>query len=131
GLGGGVDPRLAARDSAILNSIMRGLTRRAAEARYDRIIEFAELQEFEDLKIKNYSSGMLVRLAFSVMIQVDADVLLIDEVLAVGDASFQQKCFDEFGRIRRSGATVLLVTHDMGSVQRFCDRAMLLVHGRL
>ncbi|MDX6682053.1 MAG: type transport system ATP-binding protein, partial [Solirubrobacteraceae bacterium] len=90
----------------------------------------AELHDFVDLKLKNYSSGMLVRLAFSVMIQVDAEILLIDEVLAVGDAAFQQKCFEEFARIRRSGATVLLVTHDMGAVQRFCDRAMLLEHGR-
>src|SRR5207244_5957994 len=77
-----------------------------------------------------YSSGMLVRLAFSVMIHVDAEILLIDEVLAVGDAAFQQKCYDEFERIRRSGATVLLVTHDMSAVQRFCDRALLLEHGR-
>ena len=109
---------------------MLGLSPREARARFDRIIDFAELREFADLKLKNYSSGMLVRLAFAVMIQVDADILLIDEVLAVGDAAFQQKCFDEFARIRRSGATVLLVTHDMGAVQRFCDRALLLEHGR-
>ncbi len=83
------------------------------------------------MRLKNYSSGMLVRLAFSVMIQVDADVLLIDEVLAVGDASFQQKCFDEFARLRREGRTVVLVTHEMGAVQRFCDRAMLLERGRV
>ncbi len=81
--------------------------------------------------MKNYSSGMLVRLAFAVMIHVDAEILLIDEVLAVGDAAFQQKCYDEFERIRRSGATVLLVTHDMSAVQRFCDRALLLEHGRV
>ncbi len=94
------------------------------------MIDFAELGDFVDLKIKNYSSGMLVRLAFSVMIHVDAEILLIDEVLAVGDAAFQQKCFDEFERIRASGATVLFVTHDMGAVKRFCDRALLLEHGR-
>ena len=88
--------------------------------RFDHIVDFAELRPFVDLKLKNYSSGMLVRLAFAVMIQVDADILLIDEVLAVGDAAFQQKCFDEFGRIRAAGTTVLLVTHDMGAVQRFC-----------
>ena len=89
-----------------------------------------ELRDFIDLKIKNYSSGMLVRLAFSVMIHVDAEILLIDEVLAVGDAAFQQKCYDEFERIRRSGATVLFVTHDMAATQRFCQRALLLEHGR-
>jgi hypothetical protein len=94
-------------------------------------MDFAELHEFAEMKVKNYSSGMLVRLAFSVMIQVDADVLLIDEVLAVGDASFQQKCFDQFARLRRSGTTVLLVTHDMGAVERFCDRAMVLERGHV
>ena len=87
--------------------------------------------EFAELKLKNYSSGMHVRLAFSVMIQVEADILLIDEVLAVGDASFQQKCFDEFIRMREEGRTVLFVTHDMGAVERFCDRAMLLERGKV
>jgi energy-coupling factor transporter ATP-binding protein EcfA2 len=110
---------------------MLGLSPREARRRFDAVIEFAELQEFVDLKIKNYSSGMLVRLAFAVMIQVDAEILLIDEVLAVGDASFQQKCFDEFERIHAAGKTVLLVTHDMGSVRRFCTRAMLLERGRV
>src|SRR5829696_4624344 len=95
-LGVGFNMELAARDNAILNAIMLGLTRAEAEERYERILDFSELHEFEDLKLKNYSSGMLVRLAFSVMIQVDADILLIDEVLAVGDAAFQQKCYDEF-----------------------------------
>jgi ABC-type lipoprotein export system ATPase subunit len=109
---------------------MLGLSPREARRRADGIIDFAGLEEFTELKLKNYSSGMLVRLAFSVMIQVDADVLLIDEVLAVGDAAFQQKCYEEFERIRSSGATVLLVTHDMSAVQRFCDRALLLEHGR-
>jgi ABC-type polysaccharide/polyol phosphate transport system ATPase subunit len=128
-LGVGFNPDLAARDNAILNAIMLGLTRSEAIERYDRIIEFAGLREFEELKLKNYSSGMLVRLAFSVMIQVDADVLLIDEVLAVGDAAFQQKCYDEFNRLRSENRTILLVTHDMGTVSRFCDRAMLLEQG--
>jgi ABC-type polysaccharide/polyol phosphate transport system ATPase subunit len=130
-LGVGFNPDLAAFDNVLLNATMLGLSPREARRRFDRIIDFAELREFVDLKIKNYSSGMLVRLAFSVMIQVDADILLIDEVLAVGDAAFQQKCFDEFGRIRRSGATVVLVTHEMGAVQRFCDRAMLMEHGKV
>ena len=129
-LGVGFNMDLAAYDNVLLNATMLGLSQRETRARYDRIIDFAELREFADLKLKNYSSGMLVRLAFSVMIQVDADILLIDEVLAVGDAAFQQKCYDEFARIRRSGTTVLFVTHDMNAVQRFCDRAMLLEHGR-
>ncbi len=130
-LGVGFNPDLPARDNALLNATMLGLSPREARRRFDSVIDFAELGEFVDLKIKNYSSGMLVRLAFSVMIHVDAEILLIDEVLAVGDASFQQKCFDEFERIRRSGATVLLVTHDMSAVLRFCDRALLLEHGRI
>ncbi|HEV3093386.1 MAG TPA: ABC transporter ATP-binding protein [Solirubrobacteraceae bacterium] len=129
-LGVGFNPDLPARDNALLNATMLGLSPREARRRFDSVIDFAELGEFVDLKIKNYSSGMLVRLAFSVMIHVDAEILLIDEVLAVGDAAFQQKCYDEFERIRRSGATVLFVTHDMSAVQRFCDRAMLLEHGR-
>jgi ABC-type multidrug transport system ATPase subunit len=115
----------------MLNATMLGLSPREARRRFDSVIEFAELGDFVDLKIKNYSSGMLVRLAFSVMIHVDAEILLIDEVLAVGDAAFQQKCFEEFERIRRSGSTVLFVTHDMSAVQRFCDRALLLEHGRV
>jgi ABC-type polysaccharide/polyol phosphate transport system ATPase subunit len=130
-LGVGFNPDLAAYDNVMLNATMLGLSTKEARKRYDRIIDFAELQDFTDLKIKNYSSGMLVRLAFSVMIQVDADILLIDEVLAVGDAAFSQKCYDEFGRIRRSGATVLLVTHDMSAVQRFCDRAMVMENGKV
>src|SRR4051794_11997261 len=95
-LGVGFNPDLAARDNVLINGIMLGLSPREALRRFDEIIEFAELEDFVDLKLKNYSSGMHVRLAFSVMIQVDADILLIDEVLAVGDASFQQKCFDVF-----------------------------------
>jgi len=130
-LGVGFNPDLAARDNVLLNATMLGLSPREAARRYDAIMDFAELHEFEDLKLKNYSSGMMVRLAFSVMIQVDADILLVDEVLAVGDAAFQQKCFDEFGRIRRSGATVLLVTHDMNAVRRFCDRALLIHKGNV
>jgi ABC-2 type transport system ATP-binding protein len=130
-LGVGFNPDLPARDNVVLNALMLGLSPREARARVASVIEFAELEEFADLKLKNYSSGMHVRLAFSVMIQVDADVLLIDEVLAVGDAAFQQKCFDEFHRLRAEGRTILLVTHDMSAVSRFCDRAVLLERGRL
>src|SRR4051812_39500546 len=128
-LGVGFNPDLAARDNVLINGVMLGLSPREALERYDRVIDFAGLREFEELKLKNYSSGMHVRLAFSVMIQVDADVLMIDEVLAVGDAAFQQKCFDVFNRLRDEGRTILFVTHDMGSVRRFCHRAMLLDRG--
>jgi ABC-2 type transport system ATP-binding protein len=130
-LGVGFNPDLEAEDNIVLNGVMLGLSPREARRRADAVIDFAGLGEFTDLKLKNYSSGMLVRLAFSVMVQVDADVLLIDEVLAVGDAAFQQKCFDEFNRIREQGRTVLLVTHAMSAVERFCDRAMLLERGNV
>jgi ABC-2 type transport system ATP-binding protein len=130
-LGVGFNPDLPARDNVMINATMLGLSPKEARRRFDSVIDFAELRDFTDLKLKNYSSGMMVRLAFSVMIQVDAEILLIDEVLAVGDASFQQKCFEEFERIKRSQSTVLFVTHDMGSVQRFCDRALLLENGKV
>ncbi|MDO8184080.1 ABC transporter ATP-binding protein [Conexibacter sp. JD483] len=128
-LGVGFNPDLPARDNVLINGTMLGLSPREASRRYDSILDFAELREFETLKIKNYSSGMLVRLAFSVMIHVDADILLVDEVLAVGDAAFQQKCFDEFYRLKDENRTVILVTHDMSAVERFCDRAVLLHKG--
>jgi ABC-type polysaccharide/polyol phosphate transport system ATPase subunit len=128
-LGVGFNPDLAARDNVVMNGIMLGLSPREARKRYDSVIEFSELREFEDLKLKNYSSGMHVRLAFSVAIQVDADILLVDEILAVGDAAFQQKCFDVFSQMRAQGKTLVLVTHDMAELQRFCDRALLLERG--
>jgi hypothetical protein len=108
-----------------------GLSPREARARYDAVIDFAELREFEELKLKNYSSGMHVRLAFSVAIQVDADILLVDEVLAVGDAAFAQKCFDVFNRMRDERRTIVFVTHDMGTLNRFCHRALLLERGAI
>jgi ABC-type polysaccharide/polyol phosphate transport system ATPase subunit len=128
-LGVGFNADLTARDNVIINAVMLGLSRREARRRFDEIIAFAELEEFLDLKLKNYSSGMSVRLAFSVAVQVDADVLLVDEVLAVGDAAFQQKCFDQFNRLKAAGKTIIFVTHDMGAVERFCDRAMLMERG--
>jgi energy-coupling factor transporter ATP-binding protein EcfA2 len=108
-----------------------GLTRSEARRRLDAVLEFAELTDFADLKLKNYSSGMMVRLAFSVMVQADADVMLIDEVLAVGDAAFAQKCMDVFRARRSAGKTVVLVTHDMATVQSFCDRAAVIDGGEL
>jgi ABC-type polysaccharide/polyol phosphate transport system ATPase subunit len=130
-LGVGFNMDLTARDNVLINAIMLGLTRKQARARFDEIIAFAELEDFLDLRLKNYSSGMTVRLAFSVAIQVDAEILLIDEVLAVGDANFQQKCFDEFQRLKKAGRTILFVTHDMSAIERFCDRAMLLEKGKM
>ncbi|MGO9972060.1 MAG: ABC transporter ATP-binding protein [Solirubrobacteraceae bacterium] len=130
-LGVGFNQELTARDNIMINAIMLGLTRKQARDSFDAIIDFAELHEFLDLRLKNYSSGMLVRLAFSVAIQVEAEILLIDEVLAVGDVSFQNKCFDQFERLKREGRTILFVTHDMGAVERFCNRAMLLEKGAM
>jgi ABC-type polysaccharide/polyol phosphate transport system ATPase subunit len=130
-LGVGFNMDLTARDNVIINAIMLGLSRRQARARFDEVIAFAELEEFVDLKLKNYSSGMLVRLAFATSIEVDAEILLIDEVLAVGDAAFQQKCFEEFYRLKREGRTIVFVSHDMYSVERFCNRAMLMERGSM
>jgi ABC-type polysaccharide/polyol phosphate transport system ATPase subunit len=129
-LGVGFNMDLTARDNVMINAIMLGLSPKEVRDRFDQIIAFAELEEFLDLRLKNYSSGMQVRLAFSVAIQVEAEILLIDEVLAVGDAAFQRKCFDEFERLKRNGRTIVFVTHDMGAIERFCDRAMLLEKGR-
>ena len=130
-LGVGFNPDLAARDNVIINAVMMGLSRAEARRRFDDIVAFAELEEFVDLKLKNYSSGMAVRLGFAVSTQVDADILLVDEVLAVGDASFQQKCYEVFQRMKDEGKTILLVTHDTALVERFCDRAMLLERGKV
>jgi ABC-type polysaccharide/polyol phosphate transport system ATPase subunit len=130
-LGVGFNPELTSRENVVLNGVMMGLDRREARRRLDAVLDFAELREFTDLKLKNYSSGMMVRLAFSVMVEADADIMLVDEVLAVGDASFAQKCMDVFRAKRQGGSTVVLVTHDMATVQSFCDRAMLIHDGEL
>ena len=130
-LGVGFNPDLSARENVMINAIMLGLSRREARERFDEIIAFAELEDFVDLKLKNYSSGMSVRLGFSVAIQVDADIILVDEVLAVGDAAFQQKCYEQFQRLKDSGRTIVFVTHDMAAVERFCDRAMLIDKGKV
>jgi energy-coupling factor transporter ATP-binding protein EcfA2 len=122
----GFNPELTSRENVTLNGVLMGLGRREAARRLDAVLDFAELREFADLKLKNYSSGMMVRLAFAVMVEADADVMLIDEVLAVGDASFAQKCLTVFRERRDSGRTIVLVTHDMSTVQSFCDRALLI-----
>jgi ABC-2 type transport system ATP-binding protein len=130
-LGVGFNHELTARENVVLNGVMMGLTPKEMRNRLDAVIDFAELREFADLKLKNYSSGMLVRLAFAVMMEADADVLLIDEVLAVGDASFQQKCADAFHQLKAAGKTIVLVTHEMGSVEAYCHRAMLISDGEI
>ena len=130
-LGVGFNPELTARENIVLNGVLFGLSRRQASTMIDAVLDFAELREFVDLKIKNYSSGMMVRLAFAIMVQADADIMLIDEVLAVGDASFGQKCMDIFYERRAAGKTIVLVTHDMATVQAMCHRAVLLHDGEM
>jgi ABC-2 type transport system ATP-binding protein len=130
-LGVGFNPELTARENIVLNGVLFGLSRRHASTMIDAVLDFAELREFIDLKIKNYSSGMMVRLAFAIMVQADADIMLIDEVLAVGDASFGQKCMDIFYQRRAAGKTIVLVTHDMATVQAMCHRAVLLHDGEM
>jgi ABC-2 type transport system ATP-binding protein len=125
-LGVGFNPELTSRENVVLNGVLMGLTRREAQRRLDQVLDFAGLREFADLKLKNYSSGMTVRLAFAVMVEADADIMLVDEVLAVGDAEFAARCMDVFREKRRAGKTLVLVTHDMATVQAFCDRAMLI-----
>jgi len=128
-LGVGFNPNLTARENVLLNGVMMGLTPREGRRRFDEVIEFAELEDFVEMKLKNYSSGMSMRLAFAVMVQAEADVMLVDEVLAVGDASFAHKCADAFQRMRDEGRTILFVTHDMESLRSQCDRAILIDDG--
>jgi len=130
-LGVGFNPDLPARDNVEINAVMMGLDPAVVRDRFDDIIEFGGLEGFVDQKLKNYSSGMQVRLAFSVMVHTDPDVMLIDEVLAVGDAAFQQKCLDVFYRLKHEGKTIVLVTHAMGLVEQFCDRALMLSDGSI
>ena len=130
-LGVGFNPELTARENGVLNGVLMGLTLREARRSLDAVIEFAELEDFVDLELKNYSSGMMVRFAFAVMVQADSDIMLIDEVLAVGDAAFAQKCMDFFRERRSAGKTIVLVTHDMTTVQTLCHRALLLHDGEL
>jgi ABC-type polysaccharide/polyol phosphate transport system ATPase subunit/ABC-type polysaccharide/polyol phosphate export permease len=130
-LGVGFNNELSARDNAIANAVLLGLSPAEARSRLDEILSFAELEQFADLKVKNFSSGMTVRLAFAVTVQVDADVLLFDEVLAVGDESFQSKCMEHCLRLKEQGRTIVLVTHAMKRVEEFCDRAMLLDGGEV
>jgi ABC-2 type transport system ATP-binding protein len=125
-LGVGFNPELTGRENVYLNGALLGFSKGEVEAMYDDIVAFAELEESMDQKLKNYSSGMQVRIAFSVATRAKADVLLIDEVLAVGDAAFQRKCFEHFRALKKKGTTIVFVTHDMSAVREFCDRAILI-----
>ena len=130
-LGVGFNPDLTGRENVFLNGALLGFSRKEIEAKYDEIVAFAELEEFMDQKLKNYSSGMQVRLAFSVATQSQADILLVDEVLAVGDAEFQRKCYNYFKSLKKHNKTVVFVSHSMDAVREFCDRAVLIVDGKV
>jgi len=129
-LGAGFHPEISGRENVFINGIMLGLTKRQVQERFDEIVDFAELREFIDAPVKTYSSGMYMRLGFAVAIHVDPDVLLVDEVLAVGDEGFTHKCLDKFAEFRRRGKTILLVTHSLNLVERFCDEALWLDTGQ-
>lgn len=128
-LGVGFNPELSGRENVYLNGALLGFTRKEIDTIYDDIVQFAELERFMDQKLKNYSSGMQVRLAFSVATRAKADIMLIDEVLAVGDADFQKKCYEYFKSLKKTDTTIVFVTHDMSAVRDFCDRAILVENG--
>ncbi len=130
-LGVGFQEELTARDNVYLYGAIMGLTRKDINARYEEIMDFAELKRFENMKLRNFSSGMYVRLAFSTAIQTDPDIMLVDEVLAVGDEAFQQKCSQKIDEIRISGKTILLVSHDLEMVSELCSRCLLMTGGRI
>lgn len=130
-LGVGFNPELTGRENVYLNGALLGFTKKEIESQYEEIVEFAELEKFMDQQLKNYSSGMQVRLAFSMAVRAKADVLLIDEVLAVGDADFQRKCYDYFKRLKKELKTVVFVSHDMTAVREYCDRVALIEKSEL
>ena len=130
-LGVGFNPELTGRENVYMNGALLGFSNEEMEKMYDDIWKFAELEQFQDQKLKNYSSGMQVRLAFSIAIRARGDILLLDEVLAVGDAAFQQKCNDYFASLKDNKQTVILVTHSMESVKKFCSRAILIENGKI
>jgi ABC-type polysaccharide/polyol phosphate transport system ATPase subunit len=130
-LGAGFHPEISGRENVFINGIMLGLSKREVAERFDEIVQFAEMQDFIDAPVKTYSSGMYMRLGFAVAIHVEPDVLLVDEVLAVGDEGFTHKCLDKFGDFKRRGKTILLVTHSLGLVERFCDEALWLDGGKI
>jgi ABC-type polysaccharide/polyol phosphate transport system ATPase subunit len=130
-LGVGFSPALTGRDNVRINATLLGVSAEQLGKRYDEIVAFAELERFMDQKLKNYSSGMQMRLAYAIAIQCDFDILLLDEVLAVGDQSFQEKCFSTFRRFRSEGKTIVLVTHDLGTIEEHAERTLLLRGGKV
>lgn len=130
-LGVGFNPELSGRDNVYLNGALLGFSRKEVDLMYDEIVDFAEMHGFMEERLKNYSSGMQVRLAFSIAIKARGDILMLDEVLAVGDEAFQKKCYAYFDKLKREKKTVILVTHDMGAVERFCNKAVLLEDGKI
>jgi len=130
-LGVGFNGELTARENVYLNGVILGLSYAEIDAKYNSIVEFAELEDFMEMKLKNFSSGMQVRLAFSVAIQVDVDIYLCDEVLAVGDLSFQKKCLNTFSNLKQKGKTIVYVSHDMDSINDFCDKTALIENGKI
>jgi ABC-type polysaccharide/polyol phosphate transport system ATPase subunit len=128
-LGAGFHPDLTGRENVFLNGAILGLSQKQIEGFFDSIVDFSEIRDFIDTQVKFYSSGMYVRLAFAIAIHVDPDVLLVDEVLAVGDEPFQKKCLDKIKEFQQEGRTIVLVTHDLATVQEMCDRAIVLSHG--
>jgi len=130
-LGVGFQPELSARDNVYLYGAIMGLTRKDVDQRYDEIMDFSELKRFENMKLRNFSSGMYVRLAFATAIQTNPDIMLVDEVLSVGDESFQRKCGAKIDEIRRAGKTILLVSHSLGTVKQLCSRCLLMNHGQM
>ena len=130
-LGAGFHPDFSGRENIYFNASIFGLTKKEIDKRLEQIIEFSELRDFIDNPVRTYSSGMYMRLAFSVAINVDADILLIDEILSVGDQHFQEKCFDKLEELKQEGKTIVFVTHGMDSVERFCTRAVWLHQGSI
>ena len=129
-LGVGFQPELSAKDNVYLYGAIMGLTHKDVDQRYEEIMDFSELKRFENMKLRNFSSGMYVRLAFATAIQTDPDVMLVDEVLSVGDESFQKKCGEKIDEIRKAGRTILLVSHSLTTVSKLCSRCLLMNHGR-
>ena len=130
-LGAGFHPQISGRENALLNAVLLGLSLDEAREALPSIFEFSELGDFIEQPVRTYSSGMLIRLGFAVAVHVQPEILLVDEVLAVGDAQFQSKCFGHIRRLREDGVTIIMASHDLPSIQKYTDRAMLLEHGRI
>ncbi len=130
-LGAGFHPEFTGRENIFINGIILGLTRKQIQQKLEDIIQFSELEDFIDSPVKTYSSGMYMRLAFAIAVAVDPEILLIDEILAVGDASFQKKCQNRINTFKADGKTIVIVTHDLSALERYCDRVLWLDHGKL